>query len=329
MIFVGPRGSSSEMPEFRLMTTSDTPGALVYNLERRLTSIQGVFPFNVHPEPIELPVSGLQRFRSAELEAIALELCRARYQGEIPILITTHEIDEGGFSSFDDTVAVISIYHWSRAGFSPWPYERFLLFTIADVLMNIYVDTPVHKKGRCCIGDECDDEQDVNACLEACAYCSECKRLISSALGRGDIGPRRLAAIHRILDSAADRRRAFILMPFAPKFNTIYESVKGAVREASWYCARADNIVHTRDILTVIYEEIERCDLVIADLTGSNPNVYYELGYAHASGRNTILLTQDLRKLPFDLRQRLVIEYRPTSRGQRVLVDALQPHLAV
>jgi hypothetical protein len=97
--------------EFRLMVTTDTAPALAYNLERRLTSIQSVFPFRVHRESLPVPDDGLPTMAAETLEAIALDIARSRYPREIPVLITGHDINDGGFSSFDDTVAVISVKH--------------------------------------------------------------------------------------------------------------------------------------------------------------------------------------------------------------------------
>jgi hypothetical protein len=54
---------------------------------------------------------------------------------------------------------------------------------------------------------------------------------------------------------------------------------------------------------------IATADLVVADLTGANPNVYYELGVAHALRRRVVLLTQSIDQLPFDLRSYRVISY--------------------
>jgi hypothetical protein len=204
--------------------------------------------------------------------------------------------------------------------------QRFLLYTIADVLMNIYVDTPVHYTRQNCVGDHCENEKDINDCLAICDYCAPCRRIISTAVQKGRISPRESAAIYRILDAAAERRRLFVLMPFARPFNGIYETVKDVSSRCGWYCSRADDIRHTRDIIDVIWEEIERCEYVVADLTGLNPNVFYELGYAHALGKNTILLTQNLDTLPFDLKHRIVIKYRPNPSGREALAEALAPH---
>lgn len=313
--------------QFRLMVTSDTATAVAHNLERRLTSVQSVFPFRVHPDPLPIPAGADPSMAAEALEAIALEVARNRYPREIPVLLTGHDIDDGSFSSFDDTVAVISIHNWNQTGFSPWPVERFLLYTVADVLMNIFVDTPVHSTPEQCVGDRCEDPHEINACLAACEYCPRCRRLISTALQGGRISPRESAAIYRILDAAADRKRLFVLMPFARRFDAIYETVKDTSGPCGWVCLRADDIRHTREIISVIWEEVERADCLVADLSGLNANVFYELGYAHAIRRNTILLTQNLATLPFDLRHRGVIKYRATPAGREALSRALKSHL--
>jgi hypothetical protein len=309
------------------MVTSDTALAIAYNLAQRLTSIQNVFLFNVHRHSLAVPGGGGSTMPAETLEAIALEVGRKLDPPEIPLLITMQDIDDGSFSSFDDTVAVISLKHWNKPDFSPWPVERFLLYTIADFLMNIYVDTPVHEKPKKCIGDRCEDEQEINDSLAVCEYCSHCRRIISAALQRGRISPRESAAIYRILDFAAERRRVFVLMPFAKGFDAIYTTIKDVSVQCGWHCSRADDIQHTRDIISVIWEEIERCECVIADLTGENANVFYELGYAHAAGKNTILLTQNLATLPFDLKHRIVIKYRSTIAGRQAMAEALMSHL--
>jgi hypothetical protein len=100
------------MPEFRLMWTSGTSDALVWNLERRLSSVHAGFVFYVHPRAVEIPKAGQQSLRGSDLETLALKLARRLYPREIPVLITAYEIDDGAFCSFDDTVAVIGTHHW-------------------------------------------------------------------------------------------------------------------------------------------------------------------------------------------------------------------------
>ena len=73
-------------------------------------------------------------------------------------------------------------------------------------------------------------------------------------------------------------------------------------------CERIDQAVFAGDILARILHRIETADVVVADLTGQNPNVYLEVGYAWAKERPTILLVQDVADLRFDVQgQRCII----------------------
>src|SRR4051794_41173526 len=72
-----------------------------------------------------------------------------------------------------------------------------------------------------------------------------------------------------------------------------------------------------------IYRQIEVADIVIADMTGKNPNVFYEVGYAHAKGKLTILLTSDATDIPFDLKHTRHIVYGQsiTTLRERLIED--------
>ncbi|MCC5923120.1 MAG: hypothetical protein JJT77_04990 [Crocinitomicaceae bacterium] len=78
-----------------------------------------------------------------------------------------------------------------------------------------------------------------------------------------------------------------------------------------------DEITRFKDsigsIINGIVENLNSSDLVIADLTGNNPNVMYELGVRHSLKRGTIMLTQNFNSLPSDLRDYLAIEYKYPS----------------
>jgi hypothetical protein len=54
-------------------------------------------------------------------------------------------------------------------------------------------------------------------------------------------------------------------------------------------------------ILAKVWQALIEARAIVADLTGQNANVFYELGLAHAIGHDVILLTQDMRWVPFDL----------------------------
>ena len=68
------------------------------------------------------------------------------------------------------------------------------------------------------------------------------------------------------------------------------------------YCERVDEQIFFGSMLERIYSQISKADLLVADMTGKNPNVFYEVGYAHALGKNVVLLTSVANDIPFDLR---------------------------
>ena len=87
----------------------------------------------------------------------------------------------------------------------------------------------------------------------------------------------------------------FVLMPFASEFDDIFGGIiKQVFEDKGFSVKRADDIENQRNILQDIIAEIFNSDLIIADVTDSNPNVYYELGIAHALGRPVIHMTQDV-----------------------------------
>ena len=66
---------------------------------------------------------------------------------------------------------------------------------------------------------------------------------------------------------------------------------------------------HNETILERIYNQIGAADFIIADMTGRNPNVFYEVGYAHAKGKTCVLITKDAADIPFDLKHHRHIVY--------------------
>lgn len=107
-----------------------------------------------------------------------------------------------------------------------------------------------------------------------------------------------------------NKKTVFILMPFADEFSDVYKYlISDALESAGYTVKRADDIKSQNNIIGDIVEGIVTSDLIVADLTGENPNVYYELGLAHALNKKVILLTQEIEELPFDLRSYRVISY--------------------
>ena len=91
----------------------------------------------------------------------------------------------------------------------------------------------------------------------------------------------------------------FVLMPFKEDFDDIYKfGIKQACEEAGVNCERVDEQMFDESILERIYNQIEKANIVVADMTGRNPNVFYETGYARALEKRVILLTQKAEDIP-------------------------------
>lgn len=103
---------------------------------------------------------------------------------------------------------------------------------------------------------------------------------------------------------------AFVLMPFTPDFDDIYKlGIKSTCEGAGFLAERVDEQRFSENILERIYRQISAADLVVADMTGRNPNVFYEVGYAHALEKRCVLLTADADDIPFDLKHHRHIIY--------------------
>ena len=102
----------------------------------------------------------------------------------------------------------------------------------------------------------------------------------------------------------------FVLMPFNDAFTDIYKlGIKKTAEEAGLRAERVDEQLYSESMLERIYRQIDAADIIVADMTGQNPNVFYEVGYAHAKGKLCILLTQNASDIPFDLKQHRHIVY--------------------
>jgi hypothetical protein len=126
-----------------------------------------------------------------------------------------------------------------------------------------------------------------------------------------------------------DPRLAFVIMPFRPKWSGyLYADIfKPALSAAGLHPQRADEMMG-RNVLQDIWRAIYASRVIIADVTEQNANVYYELGIAHTLGKPTILLTQSIDAVPFDLRHQRLISYSDDLPGYRKIERELPRHLA-
>jgi hypothetical protein len=92
-------------------------------------------------------------------------------------------------------------------------------------------------------------------------------------------------------------------MPFDREFDDVYElAIKSACEDAGAYAERVDKQIFQGSMLDWIYNQISKADVINADMSERNPNVFYEVGYAHAIGKTNLLLTHKAEDIPFDLK---------------------------
>jgi hypothetical protein len=126
------------------------------------------------------------------------------------------------------------------------------------------------------------------------------------------LGPERLYAPPR---DRGDPRQAtcFLVMPFSEEWSSdVHRILAGACEAAGVRSVRGDDLFTPTDILEDLWQGINAADFVIADITGRNPNVLYELGIAHTLAKPVLILSQRAADIPIDLATRRVIVY-----GQR------------
>jgi len=122
--------------------------------------------------------------------------------------------------------------------------------------------------------------------------------------------------------SPKKKNTCFVLMPFSPqKLTEIYQDYikKPIESRTSLDCRRADDFYRPIQIMKEIWEEINRAQVVLADLTNKNANVFYELGLSHSLGKDVILISQSVDDIPFDLRSVRTIVYVDSPRGYEKL----------
>lgn len=102
----------------------------------------------------------------------------------------------------------------------------------------------------------------------------------------------------------------FVIMPFTTPLAFVYESIRSTVQRKGLFCHRVDEPASSRLIIEEVQRRMRKTDIIIADLTGRNPNVYYETGFADALGKKIIHIVQSLDEIAFNLKGKYIVEYR-------------------
>lgn len=123
------------------------------------------------------------------------------------------------------------------------------------------------------------------------------------------------------------KTKVFVIMPFADDFFESYEMIKEHFSD-DFEFSHAGEEDNQQNILADIIPPIYAADIVLADLTGLNPNVMYELGIAHSFNKKTIMITRDdLGSLPFDLKQYRAKDYSTHFKKFYDLIAYLEKNL--
>lgn len=127
------------------------------------------------------------------------------------------------------------------------------------------------------------------------------------------------------MSNTAPKPFVFVLMPFESGFKDVYElGIKPACIDAGAHPERVDEQVFQGSIIGRIYNNIAKADTIVADMTGRNPNVFYEVGYAHALNKLVVLLTKEAKDIPFDLKDYPHIVYSSISELKSTLTARVQ-----
>ena len=123
-------------------------------------------------------------------------------------------------------------------------------------------------------------------------------------------------------------KNCFVVMPFRPELRYMYLFIKQHI-EATFpevSCERGDDRILTVPILEKVAGFIKQAHVVIADCSGRNPNVFYELGMAHALDKPVVLITADeVQDAPTDIRSFEFIRY---TEDERVFAEKLDRALS-
>lgn len=122
--------------------------------------------------------------------------------------------------------------------------------------------------------------------------------------------------------------KVFVVMQYTPPYNELYcDVIVPICKELGLISVRADETYGPGLIIADIARDIIEAKLIIADITPSNPNVYYEVGYAHALNKPTILIAENQTQLPFDVSPFRILFYENTIGGKAKVEAGLRKHL--
>lgn len=138
-------------------------------------------------------------------------------------------------------------------------------------------------------------------------------------------GPETSERIRAVGYASASKSHVFVAMSFSDDMEDIYHyGIRNAVKASGLLCERADLSAFTGDVMTWVRERIKTASLVIAELSGANPNVYLEVGFAWGCGIPTVLLAKDASELRFDTKGQRCLTYTKIKDLEEKLASELK-----
>ncbi len=131
--------------------------------------------------------------------------------------------------------------------------------------------------------------------------------------------------VFEIPNKAQNDKLVTVMFPF--KQQKSFEAVKQACYNLHLDCAKADDIWENPTFIQDIFELIFTCRVIVADFTGKNPNVFYEVGIAHTLGKTVVPITQSMADVPSDLGHHRALLYYPNEQGYKDLTTDIEKRL--
>jgi len=124
-----------------------------------------------------------------------------------------------------------------------------------------------------------------------------------------------------------EKSKVFMIMPFQEAFFEAFEMLKERFSDKFEFSHAGDDVTTQQNILKDIVQMIYDADVIIADLTDLNSDVFYELGVAHALNKKVISITQNISQLPFDIKSYRATEYSVHFKRFDNLIKELDKYL--
>ena len=102
----------------------------------------------------------------------------------------------------------------------------------------------------------------------------------------------------------------FVLTPFHDDLRGDFEAIAEVGRDLGFTVNRGDEKANHGDIFSQLLRQIVKARVVVANISGRNPNVFYELGIAHALDKSVILLSHSEKDVPFDVQSKRIVFYK-------------------